>query len=78
MEVLLWMLGLAWRALVLIGGWLIIRAVIKDGTGTMREILETTGLAIKTGCIKLNRWLIKELSKEETKSAEESTNGTVD
>lgn len=79
MEVLLWMLELAWRIALFILGWQVIKWVIsakKDGT--FHDVLDTIGLAIKAGCVKLRRWLIRELSKEETKSAEESTNGTVD
>ena len=75
-DMLLWMLNISWKLLILIGGWLLLKAVVKDGSGTFKEILCTLGLAIRAGCMKLREWLIMKMTKSDVKDETQDT-GTV-
>lgn len=48
MDVLLFALNLAWKILVLCMGWMLFKYVLKNGSGTFKEFLETVGLALRT------------------------------
>lgn len=59
--ILSWILSIAWRTALLCVAWICIKHVIKNGGGTLKEILETTGLAIRAGCIELRKKLVEKL-----------------
>ena len=63
--ILSWVLGIAWRTALLCVGWICIKQIIRNGGGTLREVLETTGLAIRAGCIELRKKLVEKLKREE-------------
>lgn len=63
--ILSWILGIAWRTALICVGWICVRHIIRNGGGTLREVLETTGLAIRAGCIELRKKLVDHLKKEE-------------
>lgn len=63
--ILSWVLGIAWRTALICIGWICIKQIIRNGGGTLREVLETTGLAIRAGCIELRKKLVEKLKREE-------------
>lgn len=75
-SVLSWMLGMAWRIAILLIAYTTLKAVLRNGNGTLKEILETIGLAIRAGCLSLKSKLIAKLrsgaEEKETEKAEES------
>ena len=48
MDVLLFALNLSWKILVLCMGWMLFKYVLKNGSGTFKEFLETISLALRT------------------------------
>ena len=65
-DILGWMLGIAWKLLVLALGYTTLKYVVRHGKGTFRDILETAGLAIRAGCLTARKKLVEKLQKEET------------
>lgn len=53
MDTIMWFVNLAWRILLLYIGWIVFRFIMKNGRGTIKEILETIGIVIKTAALKL-------------------------
>lgn len=72
-SILSWILGIAWRTALLCAGFICIKQIVRNGGGTLKEILETLGLGIRAGCIELRRKLVEHLKKEEV--IEEDPNG---
>ena len=74
-SVLSWMLGMAWRIAILLIAYTTLKAVLRNGNGTLRDILETLGLAIRAGCLSLRGKLLAKLrsgaEEKETEEAEE-------
>lgn len=75
--ILSWVLSIVVKASIITVLWIVIRTILRNGGGTLREVLETAGLAIKAGCLslrmKLTQKLCEKAEKEET--VEEGTNG---
>ena len=74
-SILGWMLGMAWRIAILLIAYTALKAVLRNGNSTLKEILETIGLAIRAGCLSLRGKLIAQLrsgaEEKETEEAEE-------
>ena len=64
LDIMLWMLNVAWKILGIACGWILIRYLLKNGKGTFREMLDTLGSAIKTGCYFIRKKLAEMLTKE--------------
>ena len=60
-EVLSWLLGIAWKLAVLYIGYTALKYVIRNGNRTFREILETIGMAIRVGCLRVRGKLVGQL-----------------
>ena len=63
--ILSWILGIAWRTALICVGFMLVKHIIRNGGGTLREILETTSLAIRAGCLTLRAKLVDKLMKRE-------------
>lgn len=48
MDVLLFALNIAWKVLALIMGWSLFTYVVRNGSGTFKEFLDTVGVVIRT------------------------------
>lgn len=72
MEILTWILGIAWKTALLCVGWICIKQIIRNGGGTLREVLETLGLAIRAGCLTMRAKLVDKLRKENEDVIEEN------
>ena len=59
-----WMLQLAWKIALLYIGCTALKYVIRNGNETFRTLLETTGLAIKIGCLSARKKLVDKLHKD--------------
>ena len=71
MDFILFMLRVAFKVLAIVGGFMVLRYVLKNGSQTMRDVLDTismmakaTGHWIRKNCI---RYLIRE--EQEAKKA---------
>lgn len=65
LEATMWATGILWRVMWIGLAWITIRYILKNGTGTAKEILMTCGTAIRIGCIRLRMKLIGDLKKEQ-------------
>ena len=70
-------LNVAWKVLIVMAGWYIFRYVVRNGKGTMRDILDTitavmkaVGHWIRERCFS---YLKKEAKKEEAEAEVEGT-----
>ena len=64
-SILSWVLGIAWRTALLCAGFICVKQIVRNGGGTLKEILETLGLGIRAGCIELRKKLVEHLKKDE-------------
>lgn len=74
LDIMLFMLNVAWKLLGIACGWMLFRYLLRNGKGTFKELLETCGSAIKTGCYFIRKKLAEKLIREkETLDAEEDS-----
>ena len=64
LEFLVFMLNIAWKALGVICGWLLLKYILRNGTGTIKEILDTISLGVKAMCCAIRKKLADHLRKE--------------
>ena len=64
MDAIIWSLNLALKLLGIAIGFMIFKEIIKHGTGTFRNIVETIGLGIQAICLKIRSALLKAIQKE--------------
>ena len=70
MDVILFMLNLAWKILAVCMGIMLFKYVLKNGSGTFKELLDTISIALRT----FGHWLRKvclSYLKKESAEAEE-------
>ena len=84
--ILSWVLSIVVKASIITILWIVIKTIVRNGGGTLREVLETAGLAIKAGCLTLRMKLTQKLCekaekeeavKEEPKGPGVKVEGTV-
>ena len=64
MDVILFMLNLAWKILALCMGSMLFKYVLKNGSGTFREILDTISLGLRTFGHWVRKMCLNYLKKE--------------
>lgn len=67
LDIMLFMLNLGWKILGIACGWILLRYILRNGKGTFKDVLETLGSAIKTGCYFIRKKLAEKLLKEKEK-----------
>ena len=65
--ILSWVLSIGIKASIITILWIVIKTIVRNGGGTLREVLETAGLAIKAGCLTLRMKLTKKLCEKAEK-----------
>lgn len=63
-EILGWMLGVGWKIAILMVGWYTLKYFVRNGTGTLKDLLETAGLAIRCACLNARKRLVARLKEE--------------
>ena len=72
LNLLVWALELSWKILIFAFVIGLFRALIKDGKGSIQELLETIGMEIKVRCFKRKEQLVeKYMQMKEEKTAKE-------
>ena len=69
MDVILWSLNFAWKILAICIGFMLFKYVLKNGSGTFKEVLDTVSVALRT----FGHWLRKHCLnylKQESAAAE--------
>ena len=67
LEFVSFMLNVGWKTLGIVFGWLLLKYIIRNGTGTIREVLDTIGIGIKAACLAIRKKIREKLLKEEDK-----------
>ena len=70
MDVLLFALNLSWKILVLFMGWTLFKYVLKNGSGTFKEFLDTVGIALRTFGHWIRKVCLNYLRKESAEAEE--------
>lgn len=70
-DILGWMLGIAWKLALIYLGYTALKHVIRNGNTTLKELLETAGMAIKYGCLKTRAKLVGKLQEDAAEEQEE-------
>ena len=74
MDFILFMLRVAWKILAIVGGFMILKYVLRNGSQTMRDILDTISVAAKAVGHWIRKVCIGYLRKEsEAKEQPETT-----
>lgn len=63
-DVLGMLLSMSWKVFGIMAGWLIIRSLMQNGAGTLKELLETAGIAIRAGCLMAKKRLWAKIREE--------------
>ena len=64
-DFMIMLLNLSWKALCVVAGWLIIKYILRNGTGTVKEILDTIFIGIRAMARAIRMKLYNYLKKEE-------------
>jgi hypothetical protein len=64
MEFIFWTLNIAWKVLGLCIGWMLFRYILKNGSGTFRDILDTITIGIKAMGHAIRKKMLNYLKKE--------------
>jgi hypothetical protein len=76
--ILNWLLGIAWKTAVIVFGWICVKYVLRNGGSTLKEILNTTSLAIKAGCLTLRYKLLNVMQRRVAEKEKEHVEGEHD
>lgn len=78
MSFIMWMVNAAWKLLLIGLGFYVFRFILKNGPGTLKEVVQTASAGVKVMCYaareKMKAYLIgKEQEKMDAVEAEEPT-----
>lgn len=69
--VLSWMIEIAWKVGILSVIWMLVRTFMKNGKGTLKELLETSALALRYGCLKARTKISEKLKERKEKEEDD-------
>lgn len=70
-DILEWMIQIGWKLALWSITWALLRQFIKNGKGALKDILETTRLAIHCGCLAAKDRLITKLKERKEKEEDD-------
>ena len=75
-EILSWILGIIVKTAAVCAIWVVVKHLIRNGGGTLKELLMTATIAIRYGCLKLRLILTGKLREhaEEEETVKEDPN----
>lgn len=76
-DVLMWIAGIVLKTIAVCAIWVTVKHLIKNGGGTLKELLATTTMAIRYGCLRLRLSLtgkLREHAEEEEETVKEDPN----
>ena len=74
-EILSWVLSIVLKTSLIVTIWIIIKHMIRNGGTTLSELLKTTTLAIRYGCLKLQSKLVNRLRERAEEKETEKKDG---
>lgn len=76
MDFILWALNIAWKVVCIAAGFIILKFIIQNGSGTFRELLETISVALKTIGHFIRKTCLGYLTKEKESTKEKPAEPT--
>lgn len=75
-DALMWIAGIVLKTIAVYAIWVTVKHLIRNGGGTLKELLATTTMAIRYGCLKLRLNLTNRLREhaEEEETVKEDPN----
>lgn len=73
-DAIMWIAGIVLKTIAVCAIWVTVKHLIRNGGGTLKELLATTTMAIRYGCLKLRINLtnrLREHAEEEEETNEE-------
>lgn len=74
-EILSWILQIVLKTGIVVGLWIVVKHLVRNGGGTLRDLLETTTLAIRYGCLNLRAKMVARLADKAKEGETEKENG---
>ena len=71
MEFIGWMLSLAWKAVCIAGGFMLFKYIVRNGKGTINDVLDTVTVFLKT----IGHWIRKTCLNYLKRETEENDEG---
>lgn len=72
-EMMKGILEIAWKALLVVGGWMLLKYLLRNGGEVFREIIKTIGIVLMAAMVIVRRTIAKALGKEEPERKPEPT-----
>ena len=66
-----WMVGIAWKALMVAMAFTLFKVIVTSGKGTIKEMCDTLIAAIRVGTAKLQAWLFSKYKETNGQQKEE-------
>lgn len=73
--ILSWILQIVVKTAIVVGLWIVVKHLVRNGGGTLKDLLETTTVAIRYGCLKLRAKLVAKLADKAKEEETEKENG---
>lgn len=73
-DILMWVAGIVLKTVAVCAVWVLVKHLVRNGAGTLKELLTTATMAIRYGCLKLRQKLVcrlQEAAKEEEEEPKE-------
>ena len=67
MKAVMWALGQSIKVLGVVGAWMLFKAIVRNGSGTINDILETVEMGLQAGGLLLKRKFFEIIRKEKRK-----------
>lgn len=64
LEIIQFMLGIAWRVIAIYIGFLLLKELIRGGSDTVREMIETIGVAFRAALFHIRKALVEKVQRE--------------
>lgn len=78
LEFMSFMLNIAWKALGVICGWMLLKYILKNGTGTLKEIFDTITIGLRAMGHAIRKKLLVYLKKEAEEEGKTHVEATVE
>ena len=74
-DALAMLVNVSWKVFGVMAGWMLIKHLLREGTGTIKELLETTGVAVRAGCMMTKKYLWRKIREEREPEQQIEANG---
>lgn len=73
MEAIVWALSQSIKVIGIIGAWYLFKAIVSNGSDTVKDLIDTMAMGIQAGCYHLKRVFWEKIKKERAPVTEQET-----